>query len=72
MTKDELFKLSAEKAAKELSRENIDFLFQPLTLAELLLRVDLEGTIEKYGSYIDSRLIDLERFYRQILDYQTT
>jgi len=47
MTTDELMRLSAEKAVRELSWESIEFLFRPATMLELLLRIDFDGMKEK-------------------------
>lgn len=78
MTKEELMQLAAEKAACELSRESIDYLFQPLTYLELLLRIDFEGTLEICQKAIREeratlsdiamieRAIECEKFYQKI------
>jgi hypothetical protein len=48
MTRNELMTMAAEKAAKEVSLESIEFLFRPATLFELLLRSDFDGTVQKF------------------------
>ena len=47
MTTEELMRLSAEKALRELSWDSIAFLFRPANQLELLLRFDFEGTRRK-------------------------
>ncbi len=47
MTSEELMRLSAEKALRELSWESIEFLFRPANGVELLLRLDFEGMRRK-------------------------
>ena len=44
MDRAELMSMAAEKAANELSWKSIEFLFQPVTMFELLLRIDFDGT----------------------------
>lgn len=51
MDRDEIMKLSDEKAAKELSRESIEFLFRPSTVLELLLRCDFDGMKRKIDEW---------------------
>lgn len=79
MTRDEIMTMAAAKAAKEVSRESIEFLFRPCTLFEVLLRNDFEGTTNKfYTEVLNSnaacttwsqgiRIIAVERFYREII-----
>jgi hypothetical protein len=43
MDREQLMQLAAEKAIHEESWENIELLFQPMTMLELLLRLDFEG-----------------------------
>lgn len=47
MTSEELMRLSAEKALRELSWDSIEFLFRPSNGVELLLRLDFEGMKQK-------------------------
>lgn len=47
MTSEELMRLSAEKALREMSWESIEFLFRPLTGVDLLLRIDFDGMKQK-------------------------
>ena len=47
MDRDELMQLAAEKAVLELDWKSIEFLFQPVTMLELLLRLDLDGMQQK-------------------------
>lgn len=47
MTSDELMQLSAEKAVAEVSWKSIEFLFAPVTMLELLLRLDYQGMQDK-------------------------
>lgn len=44
---EELMRLSAEKALREMSWESIEFLFRPVNGVELLLRLDFEGMERK-------------------------
>lgn len=81
MTLDELMSMAAEKAAKELSKESIEFLFKPITMFDLLLRSDFEGMTHKFYEAIKhdlltneacvqgQRRIQIEEFYRKIRDY---
>ncbi len=77
MTRDELMKKAAEKAVAENSWESIEFLFQPSTMLELLLRNDFEGTrrlVAECAEWItDSpdfrrvrRAIEVEEFFRKL------
>ena len=52
MTREELMELSAEKASRELTPESIEFLFQPRTFFELLLRCDFEGSCSAFHAAI--------------------
>ena len=52
MTRDELMLMAADKAAAELSRESIEFLFLPRTIFELLLRCDFDGAVAKFHEAI--------------------
>lgn len=47
MTSEELMQLSAEKALREVSWASIEYLFRPVTVLELLLRLDFEGMQQK-------------------------
>ncbi len=47
MTTEELMRLSAEKALRELSWKSIEFLLRPANQLELLLRLDFECTRRK-------------------------
>lgn len=47
MTSQELMQLSPEAALAELSWESIEWLFQPVTMLDLLLRLDCQGMKEK-------------------------
>ena len=47
MTSEELMRLSAEKALRELAWGSIGFLFRPSNGVELLLRIDFEGMRRK-------------------------
>ncbi len=47
MTSEELMRLSAEKALRELSWESIEYLFRPTSQLELLLRLDFDGMRRK-------------------------
>jgi len=47
MTGEELMRLSAKKALREMSWDSIEFLFRPVDGVELLLRLDFEGTKRK-------------------------
>ena len=47
MTRDELMNMAAEKAVNELSWENIEWLFRPSNMLELLLRIDFKGMRQK-------------------------
>jgi hypothetical protein len=75
VTKEELMALSAKKAARELTPESIEFLFQPTNYLELFLRHDFDGTVEKYGwmpvQWIRDA-VDCERFYREIQNHVKT
>jgi len=51
MTRDELMRLAAEKALREVSWESIEFLFRPANGLELLLRLDLDGTRRKVDEW---------------------
>ena len=78
MTRDELMTMAADKAARELSPESIEFLFRPLTAFELLCRIDVDGmerkigeslqqdSVDPYGLAVANRCIQVERFYRQV------
>ena len=78
MTQEELMKMSAAKAAKEMTRESIEFLFQPKTLFTMLLRSGYTEVSKDFyeavarglpdESYrIGQRAIEIEGFYRAIL-----
>ena len=47
MTTEELMRLSAEKALREMSWKSIEFLFRPANMLELLLRIDFDGMSKK-------------------------
>ena len=47
MTRDEIMQLAADKAVREFSWEGIEWLFQPQSMFELLLRIDLDGMEKK-------------------------
>ena len=74
MTKDDIMKMAAQKAASEISLESLEWLFQPRTLFELLLRNYFEGTSKVFknaetsteDTNIGLRAIELEKFYRDI------
>ena len=81
MTTDELLQLAAEKAAREVSDESLEFLFRPSSLLELLLRLDLTGTKQLLHESLHTgtigrvtmrdlawcdRCVELETLYRQI------
>lgn len=47
MTIEELMRMSAEKALRELSWESIEYLLRPINQLELLLRIDFDGMRRK-------------------------
>jgi len=51
MTRDELMRLAAEKALREVSWESIEFLFRPVNGLELLLRLDFDGARRKVDAW---------------------
>jgi len=54
MNRDELMKLSADKALKELDWDSIEYLFKPRNMGALLLRLDFEGFKNKvYEAFVD-------------------
>jgi len=52
MTREELMRLCAEKALREMSWDSIEFLFRPASGIELLLRLDFEGAKQKIYDWI--------------------
>ena len=52
MTRDELMTLSAANARTEASDESIEFLFRPVNMLELLLRLDFDGMKQKIGEFM--------------------
>jgi hypothetical protein len=52
MTADEMMELAADKAIHEMSWESIEWLFQPVTQFELLVRIDLEGMREAAAKWL--------------------
>jgi hypothetical protein len=51
MDSETLMTLAADKAAKEVSLEGLEFLFRPATMFELLVRIDLEGMERKVNEW---------------------
>jgi len=51
MTREEIMRLAAEKAVREVSWESIEFLFRPANQFELLLRLDLKGASRKVDEW---------------------
>ena len=52
MTRSELMQMAAEKALQEMAWDSIEFLFQPSTYLEMLLRIDFEGMKQKCLEWI--------------------
>lgn len=52
MTREELMRLCAEKAVREMSWDSIEFLFRPVTGVDLLLRLDFDGMKQKISDWI--------------------
>lgn len=52
MDSETLMTMAAEKAAKEVDRESLEFLFRPSNVFELLVRIDLEGMERKITEFI--------------------
>lgn len=51
MDRDELMQMAAEKAVKELEWKSIEYLFKPVDMFTLLLRVDFEGMKKKINDF---------------------
>jgi len=47
MTREEIMRLGAEKAIREVTWDSIEFLFRPSNGVEMLLRLDFEGMKRK-------------------------
>ena len=52
MTSEELMRLSAEKALREMDWDSIEYLFRPVNGVEMLLRIDFEGMKKKINDWI--------------------
>ena len=52
MEREELMRLAADKAVREVSWKSIEFLFQPYNVLELLLRIDFEGMSKKINDWM--------------------